>query len=55
MRVHEIPIVNKKAYLLLNVEGGHASVMVCHYLDYKSVLLSLSGFSPKLMTSSPFH
>lgn len=55
MRVHEIPIVNKKAYLLPNVEGVHASVIVCHYLGYKSVILSLSGFSPKLMRFSPFQ
>ncbi|PEC18932.1 hypothetical protein COM96_27935 [Bacillus cereus] len=34
--------------------GVNASVIVCHYLGYKSVLLSLSGFSPKLMTFSPF-
>ncbi|WIY59322.1 hypothetical protein [Bacillus arachidis] len=35
--------------------GVNASVIVCHYLGYKSVHLSLSGFSPKLMTFSLFH
>ncbi|PFR85643.1 hypothetical protein COK38_26535 [Bacillus cereus] len=34
--------------------GVNASVIVCHYLGYKSVLLPVSGFSPKLMTFSPF-
>ncbi|PDX97174.1 hypothetical protein COM13_29970 [Bacillus pseudomycoides] len=34
--------------------GVNASVVVYNYLGYKSVLLSLSGFSPKLMTFSPF-
>lgn len=55
MRAQEIPIVNRKAYPLLNLEGGHASVIVCHYLGYKSVILSLSGFPPKLMGCSPFQ
>ncbi|CAH2465785.1 hypothetical protein E0M25_16420 [Bacillus mycoides] len=59
MRAQEIPIVNRMAYPLLNSEGGHASVIVCHHLGYKSVILSLSlslsGFPPKLMGCSPFQ
>ena len=47
MRAQEIPIVNRMAYPLLNSEGGHASVIVCHYLGYKSVHFIFIWISPK--------